>query len=40
MTTRFRLFARGENLLDEDYENVYGYATPGVGVYAGLQYTY
>ena len=40
VTTRFRLFARGENLLDEDYENVYGYATPGVGVYAGLQYTY
>ena len=40
VTSRCRLIARGENLLDEDYENVYGYATPGVGVYAGLQYTY
>jgi vitamin B12 transporter len=40
VTPRCRLYARGENLLDEDYENVYGYATPGVGVYAGLQYTY
>ncbi|MFO1407797.1 MAG: TonB-dependent receptor [Steroidobacteraceae bacterium] len=35
-----RLYARGENLLDEDYENVYGYATPGIGVMAGLQVSY
>ena len=40
VTSRCRLIARGENLLDADYENVYGYATPGVGVYAGLLYTY
>lgn len=32
------LEGRIENLLDEDYELVYGYNTPGVSVYAGLNY--
>ncbi|HUF73913.1 MAG TPA: TonB-dependent receptor [Gammaproteobacteria bacterium] len=31
------LFARGTNLLDEDYEQVYGYATPGRAAYVGLR---
>lgn len=31
------VYARVENLLDEDYENVYGYNTPGIGAYVGLR---
>jgi vitamin B12 transporter len=30
-------YARVENLLDEDYEDVYGFNTPGVGAYAGIR---
>lgn len=43
LTARYRLsdsikiFARGTNLLDTDYEQVYGYRTPGRGAYAGVQ---
>ena len=32
-----RLFARGSNLLDTDYEQVYGYRTPGRAAYAGIR---
>jgi vitamin B12 transporter len=32
------LEGRIDNLLDEDYELAYGYNTPGVSVYAGLNY--
>ena len=32
-----RLFARASNLLDTDYEQVYGYRTPGRSVYGGIQ---
>ena len=32
------LEGRIDNLLDEDYELVYGYNTPGVSVYAGVNY--
>jgi vitamin B12 transporter len=32
-----RVFARGTNLLDTDYEQVYGYNTPGRAGYAGIQ---
>lgn len=32
-----RVFARGTNLLDEDYEQVYGYRTPGRAAYAGIR---
>ncbi len=31
------LYLRGENLLDDDYQEVFGYQAPGVGVYAGLK---
>ncbi len=32
------LYARGENLLDEDYEEIFGYRAPGVGGYVGMRY--
>jgi len=32
-----KLFARIENLLDTDYEEVYGYGTPGLSAFAGLK---
>ena len=31
------LYARGENLLDEDYQDVFGFDTPGRAVYFGLR---
>jgi vitamin B12 transporter len=31
------LFARAANLLDTDYQQVYGYRTPGLHTYAGMQ---
>ena len=31
------LYLRGENLLDDDYQQVFGYQAPGVGVFAGLK---
>lgn len=34
------LFARVENALDEDYEEVFGYRSPGRSVFAGLRYTF
>ena len=34
------LYARGENLLGEDYEDVFGFETPGTALYAGLKITY
>jgi vitamin B12 transporter len=34
---RLEIFARGENLLDEHYQEVYGYGAPGLGVFAGLK---
>ena len=33
------VYARGENLLDEDYEEVFGYRAPGIGGYLGMRYT-
>jgi vitamin B12 transporter len=32
-----KVFARASNLLDSDYEQVYGYNTPGRALYAGIQ---
>ena len=32
-----KLFARVENLLDIDYEEVFGYGTPGLSAFAGLK---
>ncbi|MDP2323754.1 MAG: TonB-dependent receptor [Gammaproteobacteria bacterium] len=37
LTEQAQVYARVENLLDENYEDVYGYNTPGVGAYAGLR---
>ncbi|MNC89725.1 vitamin B12/cobalamin outer membrane transporter [compost metagenome] len=37
MTESIELFGRVENLLDEDYEEVFGNNTPGIGVYAGFR---
>ena len=31
------IFARGENLLDEDYQEVFGFGTPGIAGYAGIR---
>ena len=35
-TEQVKVYARVENLLDQDYEDVYGYSTPGRGAYAGI----
>ncbi|MDH3977673.1 MAG: TonB-dependent receptor [Gammaproteobacteria bacterium] len=37
LTDRVTFTARVENLFDEDYENVYGFATPGIGAFAGIR---
>ncbi len=37
ITTSTSLFARGTNLLDEEYEQVYGYQTPGRAGYLGIR---
>lgn len=37
---RLELFARAENVFDEDYQDVVGYATPGASVHAGLRVTF
>lgn len=39
VTDRLRVFARGENILDEHYQDVFGYGSAGLGVFAGLQVT-
>lgn len=40
LTEQVRVYARVENLLSEDYEDVYGYNTPGLGAYAGIGLSY
>lgn len=40
LTEQVRVYARVENLLNEDYEDVYGYNTPGLGAYAGIGLSY
>ena len=37
LTDRIGLFGRLENLLDEDYEDVFGFATPGLGAFLGIR---
>ncbi len=37
LTDRIELFGRIENLLDEDYEDVFGFATAGRGAYVGVR---
>ena len=34
---RLRFFARADNLLDDDFEEVLGFAQPGIAGYAGIQ---
>lgn len=38
MTPRLTLTGRVENLLDEDYEEVFGFRAPGTGAFVGLQF--
>jgi vitamin B12 transporter len=40
LTNDFRLFGRVDNLFDEEYEEVWGYSTAGIGGYAGAEYTF
>jgi len=40
LTDNFQIFARAENLFDENYQEVYGYATPGASFYAGVKATF
>ncbi len=37
MNRNTSIFLRGTNLLDEEYEQVYGYSTPGRSAYVGLR---
>ena len=37
LTEWLELFGRVENLLDEDYEDVLGFATPGIGAFVGVR---
>ncbi|MDX1607445.1 MAG: TonB-dependent receptor, partial [Candidatus Competibacterales bacterium] len=37
LSEQFTLNARVENLLDEDYQDVFGFETPGIGAYVGVQ---
>ena len=36
-TDALQLYVRGDNLLDEDYQDVFGYHTQGRGLYLGLR---
>ncbi len=40
LTENADLFVRVENLLDEDYENIFSFSTPGIGVFGGLTMHY
>jgi vitamin B12 transporter len=35
-----RLFARGNNILDEDYEEIAGYSSPGFSAMGGVEFTF
>ena len=37
LTDQIDLTARVENLFDEDYQDVFGFASPGIGLYAGVR---
>ena len=40
ISDRVTLFTRASNLLDAEYEQVYGYRTPGRSVYGGLRVSF
>ena len=33
------VFARAENILDDDYQEVFGFQAPGASAYLGIRYT-
>jgi vitamin B12 transporter len=37
LSHRIQLFARGSNLFDDHYQDVFGYRTEGRGIYAGIR---
>lgn len=37
ITDRVEVFGRIENLLDQDYQDVFGFSNPGIGAFAGLK---
>ncbi len=40
LTANTQLYARVENLLDEEYEEVFTYRSPGIAAYAGARFTF
>jgi vitamin B12 transporter len=40
LTANTQLYARVENLLDDDYEEVFTYRSPGIAAYAGARFTF
>ncbi len=40
LTDYLQVFARGENIFDEDYTEVLGFSTPGAAFFAGVRATY
>lgn len=36
---RLSVFARAENMLDDDYQEVFGFQAPGTSAYVGIRYT-
>ncbi len=40
LSPRVALYGRVENLLDQDYQQVFGYETAGIAAYAGLRFSY
>jgi vitamin B12 transporter len=40
LSERVRVFVRGSNLLDTDYEQVYGYCTPGRALFGGVHVSF
>ncbi len=40
ITKNIQIFGRAENLLDEDYEEVKGFGTPGISAYAGIKLSF
>ena len=40
VTEKAQIYGRVENLLDEDYQQVYTYASPGIAAYGGVKVTF
>jgi vitamin B12 transporter len=40
ITQNIRIFGRIENLLDQEYEEVKGYGTPGISAFGGISYSF